>query len=63
MLHVIIKVDWFRAEYKGSRATMRRELSGFWSIDSTKLLRASKEPYSLPMHVRQACFYKNLNSS
>jgi hypothetical protein len=63
MLQVIIKVNWFRAEYKGSRATMRRELSGFWSVDSTKLLRASKEPYILPVHVQQAFFYKNPNSS
>ena len=63
MLQVIIKVDWFRAEYKGSRATMRREPSGFWSVDSTKLLRASKEPYILPTHVQQAFFYKNPNAS
>ena len=63
MLHVIIKVDWFRAEYKGSCATMRREPFGFWSVDSTKLLRASKEPYILPTHVQQAFFYKNTNVS
>ena len=61
MFQVILKVDWFRAEYKGSRATMRLEPSGFWSVDSTKLLRATKEPYILPAHCQQAFFYKNPN--
>ena len=35
---VIAKVDWFWVEYKGSRATLRREPSGFSYMDSTKLL-------------------------
>ncbi|MCO5575797.1 hypothetical protein L7F22_029602 [Adiantum nelumboides] len=59
---VILKVDWFRAEYKGNNATMRREPSKFWSIDSSKLMRATREPYILPAHVEQAFFYKNLDS-
>ncbi|MCO5581723.1 hypothetical protein L7F22_035612 [Adiantum nelumboides] len=59
---VILKVDWFRAEYKGNNATMRREPSKFWSIDSSKLMRATREPYILPAHVEQAFFYKNPDS-
>ena len=42
---------------------MRRDATGFWSIDSSKLLRASKEPYLLPMHAQQAFFYKNLDNN
>lgn len=38
---------------------MRRESTGFWSIDSSKLLRSTKEPYLLPIHAQQAFFYKN----
>ncbi|MCO5568232.1 hypothetical protein L7F22_021928 [Adiantum nelumboides] len=59
---VILKVDWFRAEYKGNSATMRREPSKFWSVDSSKLMRATREPYILPAHVEQAFFYKNPDS-
>ncbi|MCO5551611.1 hypothetical protein L7F22_005116 [Adiantum nelumboides] len=59
---VILKVDWFRAEYKGNSATMRREPSKFWSVDSSKLMRATREPYILSTHVEQAFFYKNLDS-
>jgi hypothetical protein len=40
---------------------MRLEPSGFLSVDSTKLLHATKEPYILPAHCQQAFFYKNLN--
>ena len=59
---MILKVDWFRAEYKGNSATMRREPSKFWSVDSSKLMRATREPYILPTHVEQAFFYKNPDS-
>ncbi|MCO5567180.1 hypothetical protein L7F22_020868 [Adiantum nelumboides] len=59
---VILKVDWFCAEYKGNSATMRRESSKFWSVDSSKLMRATREPYILPAHVEQAFFYKNPDS-
>ncbi|MCO5607792.1 hypothetical protein L7F22_061993 [Adiantum nelumboides] len=47
---VILKVDWFRAEYKGNSATMRREPSKFWSVDSSKLMHATREPYILVDH-------------
>lgn len=52
-----MKVDWFRADYKGARATMRQECSGFWSVDSSKPLRITREPYILPAHCEQAFFY------
>ena len=42
---------------------MRRELSGFWSVDSSKLMRTTKEPYILPSHVEQAFFYKNTDAN
>ena len=41
---------------------MRREPNGFWSVDSSKLLRATKEPYILPSHCQQAFYYKNPNT-
>ncbi|MCO5608538.1 hypothetical protein L7F22_062749 [Adiantum nelumboides] len=59
---VILKVDWFGAEYKGNSATMRREPSKFWYVDSSKLMQATREPYILPAHVEQAFFYKNPDS-
>ncbi|MCO5577210.1 hypothetical protein L7F22_031035 [Adiantum nelumboides] len=59
---VILKLDWFRVEYKGNSATMRREPSKFWSVDSSKLMRATRGPYILPAHVEQAFFYKNPDS-
>ncbi|MCO5597239.1 hypothetical protein L7F22_051315 [Adiantum nelumboides] len=59
---VILKVDWFRAEYKGNSATMRRGPSKFWSVDSSKLMHATREPYIVPAHVEQAFFYKNPDS-
>ncbi|MCO5587311.1 hypothetical protein L7F22_041260 [Adiantum nelumboides] len=54
---VVLKVDWFCADYKGARATMRQECSGFWSVDSSKPLRITREPYILPAHCEQAFFY------
>ncbi|MCO5585574.1 hypothetical protein L7F22_039509 [Adiantum nelumboides] len=52
------RVDWFRADdYKGARATMRQECLGFWSVDSSKPLRVTREPYILPTHYEQAFFY------
>ncbi|MCO5548306.1 hypothetical protein L7F22_001763 [Adiantum nelumboides] len=38
---VVLKVDWFCVDYKGARATMRQECSGFWSVDSSKPLRVT----------------------
>ena len=52
-----MKVDWFRAEYKGATATMKQEKSDFWSVDSSKLLRNTHEPYILPAHCEQAFLY------
>ncbi|MCO5604795.1 hypothetical protein L7F22_058967 [Adiantum nelumboides] len=54
---VVLKVDWFCADYKGPRATMRQECSGFWSMDSSKPLRVTREPYILLAHCEQAFFY------
>ncbi|MCO5572794.1 hypothetical protein L7F22_026553 [Adiantum nelumboides] len=54
---VVLKVDWFCADYKGARATMRQECSGVWSVDSSKPLRVTREPYILPAHYEQAFFY------
>ncbi|MCO5550033.1 hypothetical protein L7F22_003510 [Adiantum nelumboides] len=60
---VVLKVDWFHADYKGARATMRQECSGFWSVDSSKPLRITQEPYILPAHCEQAFFYAALDSN
>ncbi|MCO5598460.1 hypothetical protein L7F22_052556 [Adiantum nelumboides] len=57
MFWVVLKVDWFNADYKGARATMRQECSGFWSVDSSKPLRVTRKPYILPAHCEQSFFY------
>ena len=36
---------------------MRQECSGFWSVDSSKPLRITREPYILPAHCEQVFFY------
>ncbi|MCO5602957.1 hypothetical protein L7F22_057098, partial [Adiantum nelumboides] len=54
---VVLKVDWFRADYKGTKATMRQECSGFWSVDSSKPLRITRKPYILSTHCEQSFFY------
>ena len=36
---------------------MRQECSRFWSVDSSKPLRITREPYLLPAHCEQAFFY------
>ncbi|MCO5559540.1 hypothetical protein L7F22_013141 [Adiantum nelumboides] len=54
---IVLKVDWFCADYKGARATMRQECSRFWYVDSSKPLRVTREPYILPAHCEQAFFY------
>ncbi|MCO5595470.1 hypothetical protein L7F22_049513 [Adiantum nelumboides] len=54
---VVLKVDWFCVDYKGARATMRQECFGFWSVDSSKPLRVTREPYILPAHCEQSFFY------
>ena len=36
---------------------MRQESSGFWSVDSSKPLYGTREPYILPAHCEQAFLY------
>ena len=43
----LFKVNYFRAKYKGPRASMRCGPLGFWLVDSSKMLRATKDPYIL----------------
>ncbi|MCO5578644.1 hypothetical protein L7F22_032488 [Adiantum nelumboides] len=55
-------VDWFHADYKGARATMRQECS-VWSVDSSKPLQVTQEPYILLAHCEQAFFYATPDSN
>lgn len=56
---VLLKVRWFQVIYRGPNATMRKEKSGFYAVDSSKLLTRNDEPFVLPRHAEQAFFYKD----
>ncbi|MCO5586856.1 hypothetical protein L7F22_040802 [Adiantum nelumboides] len=45
------------SNFKRARATMRQECSGFWSVDSSKPLRVTREAYILLAHYEQAFSY------
>lgn len=49
----IFDVKWFRVICNGSNATVRRDNSGFYAIDSTKFWTNESDTYVLPGHCEQ----------
>ena len=46
----ILDVQWFRVVCRGPQATVRRDASGFFQIDSSKLWNDQSDTFVLPQH-------------
>ena len=46
----ILDVKWFKVVCRGPQATVRRDASGFFQIDSTKLWTDQSDTFVLPQH-------------
>ena len=49
----ILDVKWFKTIYNGPNATVRRDASGFFDIDSTKWWTNESDTFVLPQHCEQ----------
>ena len=54
---VLFRVAWFKSIYRGPNATIRLERSGFYAVDSSRLVSSTEEPYIFPRHCEQCFFY------
>ena len=56
--HVFIfDVQWFKVIMEGQGATIRRDISGFVEVDSTKLWTDLRDTFVLPQHCEQVHEY------
>jgi len=46
----ILDVQWFKVVCRGPQAIVRRDASGFFQIDSTKLWTDQSDTFVLPQH-------------
>lgn len=53
---LLFDVQWFKVIMTGSNATVRRDVSGFLEVDSTKLWNDLQDTFVLPEHCEQVCF-------
>lgn len=52
--YFLFDVKWFRINYRGSNATVKKDVSGFFAIDSTKTLSMDfSDTLVLPRHCEQ----------
>lgn len=53
---LLFDVQWFKVIMAGSNATVRRDVSGFLEVDSTKLWNDLRDTFVLSKHYEQICF-------
>ena len=53
---LLFDVQWFKVIMEGSNATVRRDVSGFLKVDSTKLWNDLRDTFVLPEHCEQVRF-------
>lgn len=51
----VFDVKWFKVVYSGRGATVRRDASGFFAIDSTKLWTDARDTLVFPEQCEQVC--------
>ncbi|MCO5574600.1 hypothetical protein L7F22_028388 [Adiantum nelumboides] len=54
---LIFDVQWFKVIMEGPNATVRRDVSGFIEVDSTKPWSDLRDTFVLPEHCKQVIFY------
>ncbi|MCO5609713.1 hypothetical protein L7F22_063945 [Adiantum nelumboides] len=54
---LIFDVQWFKVIMEGPNATVRRDVSGFIKVDSTKPWSDLRDTFVLPEHCEQVIFY------
>ena len=54
----ILDVQWFKVVCRGPQATVRRDASGFFQIDSTKIWSDQSDTFVLPQHCEHVFNYK-----
>ncbi|MCO5587597.1 hypothetical protein L7F22_041546 [Adiantum nelumboides] len=54
---LIFDVQWFKVIMEGPNATVRRDVSGFIEVDSTKPWSDLRDTFVLPEHCEQVIFY------
>jgi hypothetical protein len=54
---VIVFCNWVKANYKGTRTTMKQDEYGFTLVNYSEMLPFSKDFFAFLIHVEQILFY------